>query len=497
MNNDYKLTIGLEIHAQINSIHKLFSLAQNSTYKTKDEGRSNDKYENPNKHITHLELGLPGILPIVNNDPVLEAIKAGLAINGTINKLSFFDRKHYWYFDLPTGYQITQFYRPIVVNGHLDIETANGPKTIRIKQIHMESDAGKNIHEKDYSLLDYNRVSVALIETVTEPDISSAEEAMAFAEEFHRILSYCNICLGDMEKGNFRMDVNISVQEIGTNRTTNRVEVKNLNSFNHMNKAIKYEYDRHVKALKNNEEIPQSTRFYDADKGITGLLRLKESANDYMYIRDGDLPPLVINDSMMDHANNFFKYNLLPKQCREILMEYGLNERQAYEITKDKHQWEYFNCLIKTTKELNQMNGETINFLYNLVTMELASLWNKTRILPWDSKITFKHMLDVVKKVQEKKITMASYKILLEELCNNGGDVNQLIKEKNMEVIIDNSIIMDAVKEAIAKNPKEVERYKNGETKLIQFFIGQVMALTKGKAMASEVGPMLMEQLKS
>jgi aspartyl-tRNA(Asn)/glutamyl-tRNA(Gln) amidotransferase subunit B len=495
MYSDYKLTIGLEIHAQINSVHKLFSFAQNSTYKSQDENKSHDKYENPNKHTTNLEFGLPGILPIVNKDPVMEAIKAGLAINGTINQLSFFDRKHYWYFDLPTGYQITQFHRPIVVDGYLEIEGAHGPKKIRIKQIHMESDAGKNIHEKDNSLLDYNRVSVALIETVTEPDISSAEEAMAFAEEFHRILSYCNICLGDMEKGNFRMDVNISVQEIATGRSSNRVEVKNLNSFNHMNKAIKYEYERHVKALKNHEEIPQSTRFYDADKGTTGLLRLKESANDYMYIRDGDLPPLVIDETMMTYAKNFFKDNLLPQKCREILMNHGLNERQAYEITRDKHHWEYFHCLIKTTQELNQMNPENVNFLYNLVTMELASLYNKTHILPWNSKITFKHMLDIIKKVQEKKITMASYKILLEELWNNGGDIDQLIQEKNMEVIVDNNIIMEAVQQAIANNPSEVQRYKNGETKLLQFFIGQVMALTKGKAMAGEVAKILQNLL--
>jgi aspartyl-tRNA(Asn)/glutamyl-tRNA(Gln) amidotransferase subunit B len=495
MYDDYQLTIGLEIHAQINSLHKLFSLAQNSTYKNNYE-KSHQKYENPNKHITHLEMGLPGILPIVNKDPILEAIKAGLAINGTINRLSFFDRKHYWYYDLPLGYQITQFYRPIVVDGHLDINTTNGPKKIRIKQIHMEADAGKNIHEDNYSLLDYNRVAVCLIETVTEPDMSSAEEAMAFAEEFHRILNYLGVCLGDMEKGNFRMDVNISVQEKSTGRGTNRVEIKNMNSFNHMNKAIHYEYERHVTALKNNEVIPQSTRFYDAEKNKTGLLRLKESANDYMYIRDGDLPPLVINDEMMSNAQDFLKRNLLPQECRSILMGYGLNAKQAYEITKDKDHWEYFNCLVMTAKELNQFNGPTVNFLYNLVTMELANLFNKSAILPWDSKITFKHMLDLVKQVQDQKITMASYKVLLEELWEKGGDVHQMIKEKNMEVITDNSIIENAIDEAIAKNPKEVERYKNGETKLLQFFIGQVMALTKGKAMASVVAPLLTEKLK-
>jgi aspartyl-tRNA(Asn)/glutamyl-tRNA(Gln) amidotransferase subunit B len=493
MSENYKLTIGLEIHAQINSIHKLFSLAKNSTYQNPNEkdNQYNQEEKNPNTHITHLELGMPGILPIVNKEPVIEAIKAGLAINGTINKLSFFDRKHYWYFDLPNGYQITQFYMPIVVNGFIEINTPQGPKKIRIKQIHMEADAGKNIHEKDCSLLDYNRVAVCLIETVTEPDISSPEEAVAFAEEYHRILTYLGVCLGDMEKGNFRMDVNISAKDLTTGKTTNRVEVKNLNSFNNMVKAINYEYQLHINALKNNEIIPQSTRFFDANRGKTGLLRLKESASDYMHIRDNDLPPLIIDNAMMTQAENFLKSHLLPSQCRKILMDKGLTEKQAYEITKDKENWHYFHHLMETMGD----KLKNINLLYNLVTMELATLINKTQISPLDSKITPQHILDIMKAVDEKIITMASYKTLLEILWTHGGDVMALIKEKNMEVIQDDSIVIGAIQEAIKNNPNEFQRYKSGETKLFQFFVGQVMKLTKGKSNPDKVNELLKTHL--
>ena len=493
MSNNYKLTIGLEIHAQINSLRKLFTLAKNSTYKEFNTTsiEYNQEEKNPNTHITNLEMGMPGILPIVNKEPIIEAIKAGLAINGTINKLSFFDRKHYWYFDLPNGYQITQFYMPIVVNGFIEINTIQGPKKIRIKQIHLEADAGKNIHEKNESLLDYNRVAVCLIETVTEPDISSAEEAVAFAEEYHRILTYLGVCLGDMEKGNFRIDVNISVTDLNTGQQTNRVEVKNLNSFNNMIKAIHYEYDLHVKALQNNEIIPQSTRFFDAHKGKTGLLRLKESATDYMYIRDNDLPPLIIDDIMMNEAEIFLKNHLLPADCRKILMNNGLNEKQAYEITKEKSSWDYFYGLMEQIGS----SLTNIELLYNLVTMELASLSNKTQIKPWNSKITVENIKHIMDALIKKKITMASYKILLEKLWNEGGSVHQLIKDNNMEIIEDESIVVKAVEDAINQNPQEFSRYKAGETKLFQFFIGQVMKLTKGKSNPDKVNELLKKYL--
>ena len=480
----YQLVVGLEIHGQINSSHKLFSRA----------GNKNDSTSGANTTVTHLEFGMPGILPIVNKEPILKAVIAGLALNGKINSPSFFDRKHYFYADLPTGYQITQFFLPIIQNAYLEIK-AGGNKKIQIKQMHIEADAGKNIHTEQYSLLDYNRVSVGLIETVTEPQMHSAEEAAEFAEEFHRIFDYIGVCDGDMEKGNFRMDVNISVKDLENNTQSNRCEVKNLNSFNNMKKAIAYEYKRHIKSLENGTIIPLSTRFFDADKGETGLLRLKESTNDYMHIRDNDLPPLIIPEEIFQQAREHLKKNPLPSTYRNIFMEtYGLTEKDAYEITIQKEICRFFLNICEFFHKDNR-NNKDIALLYNIVTLDLANLSNKSKIPIWESKITPQNLLDLIGKLRDQSITIVSAKEVLEVLWNQAGDVSNIIKERNLAQIEDKDLIKVAVNKAITSNPNEVHRYLAGEVKLLQFFLGQIMRETKGKASHAIVEPLLLEQL--
>jgi len=474
----YEPIIGLEVHIELKTKTKMFCPCKNDP----DERR-------PNKLICPICLGHPGVLPVINEEAVRKVIKTGLALNCQIPEYSKFDRKNYFYPDLPKGYQISQYDKPLCINGHLDIRLnslSNSLKFARVKirRVHLEEDTGRLLHEKDYSLVDFNRSGIPLMELVTEPDLASAKEARKFAEELQLILRYLNVSDADMEKGQMRVEVNVSLISLNSRELGTKVEIKNLNSFRTVEKAIEYEIERQTKILDSGKKVIQETRGWDENRGVTVRQRKKEEAQDYRYFPEPDLPSLHISQNFINEIKA--EIPELPQQRKErFKREYNLSEKETEVFVQNKELGEYFE---KAVSELIQKKiskeeyFKLIKLCSNYIITDLQGLLKGASVSGEDFLITPENFAEFISLIYEEKISSKIAKVVLQEMFSTGADPSQIIKEKELIQITDEVQIEKIIKEALDKNPKVVQDYKKGKENAFQFLIGQIMKETQGKA---------------
>jgi len=465
----YKVVIGLEIHVELNTLTKMFCGCENDP----DE-------KEPNINVCPICMGHPGTLPVANEEAIKKVIKTGLALNCQISEYSQFDRKNYFYPDLPKGYQISQLYHPFCKNGFLEI---NGKK-IRIREIHLEEDTGKLIHSEneDYSLVDFNRAGIPLMELATEPDLRSAKETRNFAEEFHLIMHYLNVSDADMEKGQMRVEVNISLSkkegELGT-----KVEIKNLNSFRSVERAIEYEIKRQTEVLESGKKVIQETRGWDDIKGVTISQREKEFAQDYRYFPEPDLPPFHCSTEFIEKIRA--EIPELPQKRKERLVrEYQLDEKSTEFFVYNKDLGEFFEKVVSEfeSKLSKEKLSKLIKLATNYIITDLQGLLKGASVTTKDFLITPENFAEFITLIEEGKITSKIAKQVLSEMFSTGADPSHVVEEKGLVQITNVAQIEKIIKEVISKNPKAVEDYKKGKETALQFLIGQVMAKTQGKA---------------
>ncbi len=457
----YEPVIGLEIHVQMDTETKMFC------------GCPVEFGTEPNTNVCPVCLGMPGSLPVINKRAVEYAIRASLALNCTVHEKSIFARKNYFYPDLPKGYQISQYEMPLATNGFIEIETKEGKKKIRIRRLHIEEDAGKNIHEGNKSFVDLNRAGTPLMEIVTEPDLRSAEEARIFLETLRNIMRYTGVSKADMEKGQLRCDINVSIKPVDSEKFGTRVEIKNVNSFRFVQKAIEYEVQRQIEVVENGGSVEQETRTFDPSTGKTYTMRTKEEAEDYRYFPDPDLLPLIVKREWIDEIRNNMPE--LPHQRLErYIRDYNLGEYEAKVLTNIKELGDFFESAVKHFKDPKGI----VNWLIN----DLQGLLRDKGISIEDSPVKPNQLAELVKLIKEGVISTKIGKDVIKEMVETGKDPSKIVEEKGLKQIADESEIEGIVKEILDKFPAEVERFKNGEEKLIGFFVGQVMKATKGKA---------------
>ncbi len=471
----FEAVIGLEVHVQLNTKTKIFCSCSTSFGET------------PNSNTCPVCLGLPGALPVLNKEVVKKAIQLGTAIEARINQHSIFARKNYFYPDLPKAYQISQFEVPIVSDGKLEIDTKEGAKIVRIERAHMEEDAGKNIHEGSYSLVDLNRTCTPLLEIVSKPDMRNSEEAIAYLKKLHAIVRFIGISDANMQEGNFRCDANVSIRPKGDEKLYTRVEIKNLNSFRFIAKAIEYEIERQSVAWENgryNEEVVQETRLFDTAKGITLSMRNKEESADYRYFKDPDLYPVFIDEKLLKEAQ---KINELPSTKKiRYMKDFNLKEDDANLLVSDPLLAEYFESMlnlgVKAKTSVTWLCVELLGRLKAEVTLENCGI--------------SAHALGALaKRIDEGKISGKSAKDVLDKLLEeHGGDVDALIEQMGLSQVNDTEAIVKVIEEVLKNNADKVLEYKSGKDKLFGFFVGQAMKNLKG-ANPSVVNAILKEKL--
>ena len=470
----WNLVIGIEIHAQVNSKSKLFSSSPT------------DFGSKPNSQVSLIDAAMPGMLPVINKFCIEQAVKSGIGLNAKINKKSIFDRKNYFYQDLPQGYQISQYKDPIVGEGFVEIETENGQKKIGVERLHLEQDAGKSLHDQDpnFTFVDLNRSGIALMEIVSKPDMSSPEEAVEYVRKVRSILRYLGTCDGNMEQGSLRADVNVSVNKPG-NELGTRCEIKNLNSFKFIHAAIVYEAKRQIKLIEQGESVNQETRLFNTQSGETRSMRSKEDAHDYRYFPDPDLLPLTLNDDWIKGLQESIPE--LPDQIKErFINEYSLSSYDANIIVSDKATSEYFEDVVKNRNP---------KLVTTWVTGELFSILNKKNLIIEDSPITSKQLGELVDNIENGKISNRQAKEVLEEMCESGKGALDIIDEKGLSQISDENEIESLVDNVLNSNPENVKKYKNGKDKLFGFFVGEAMKLSKGKANPKIVNDLIKKKL--
>ncbi|WP_113653518.1 Asp-tRNA(Asn)/Glu-tRNA(Gln) amidotransferase subunit GatB [Pedobacter namyangjuensis] len=474
----YELVSGLEIHVQLNTKSKIFS-SDSATFGAQ-----------PNENISAVSLALPGALPKLNKEVVAKAIRIGLALNCEINQYNFFDRKNYFYADLPKGYQITQDNSPICKNGYLTVTLANGDeKRIGINRIHLEEDAGKSLHDQDskYSYVDLNRAGVPLIEIVTEPDIRTAEEASALLTEIRQLVRHLNVSDGNMEEGSLRCDANISIRKIGETAFGTRCEVKNLNSIRNVRRAMEFEFGRQIEVIENGGSIIQSTLNFDADKGTTSPMRTKEEANDYRYFPDPDLQPISISDEWLAEIKSAIP--ALPKEiAKQLIAEFGINTSEANMLAEDIDLYQYFNEA-KTTVN-NQKS------LINWLLGAIRGLLNEQNIGIKEFSASPKQLATLINLVDDKKISQQNALQQLLPAISANTDVLAKANELNLLIVENADEISSYIEEVFAKYESQVQAYKNGKKGVLGLFVGEVMKLAKGKADAKKVNELIIERLK-
>ena len=470
----WNLVIGIEIHAQVNSKSKLFSSSPT------------DFGSKPNSQVSLIDAAMPGMLPVINKFCIEQAVKSGIGLNAKINKKSIFDRKNYFYQDLPQGYQISQYKDPIVGEGFVEIETENGQKKIGVERLHLEQDAGKSLHDQDpnFTFVDLNRSGIALMEIVSKPDMSSPEEAVEYVRKVRSILRYLGTCDGNMEQGSLRADVNVSVNKPG-NELGTRCEIKNLNSFKFIHAAIVYEAKRQIKLIEQGESVNQETRLFNTQSGETRSMRSKEDAHDYRYFPDPDLLPLTLDDDWIKGLQDSIPE--LPDQIKErFINEYSLSSYDANIIVSDKATSEYFEDVVKNRNP---------KLVTTWVTGELFSILNKKNLIIEDSPITSKQLGELVDNIENGKISNRQAKEVLEEMCESGKGALDIIDEKGLSQISDENEIESLVDNVLNSNPENVKKYKNGKDKLFGFFVGEAMKLSKGKANPKIVNDLIKKKL--
>ena len=476
MIDGWELVIGIEIHAQVKSNSKLFSSS------------STDFGSGPNSQVSLVDAAMPGMLPVINKFCVEQAVRSGIGLNAKINNKSIFDRKNYFYQDLPQGYQISQFKDPIVGNGFIDIVLDDQTKRIGIERLHLEQDAGKSLHDQDPKLtfVDLNRSGIALMEIVSNPDMSSADEAVEYIKKVRSILRYLDTCDGNMEQGSLRADVNVSVNKPGDELGT-RCEIKNLNSFKYIHSAIIYEAKRQIKLIESGESINQETRLYNIDTGETRSMRSKEDAHDYRYFPDPDLLPLEIEDKWIEEIKSTIPE--LPDQKKSrFIKDYNLSEYDAGVIVSDKATSDYYEKVVK---------NRSPKLVTTWVTSELFSVLNKKNLPIDESPVSHDKLGELIDNIESGKVSNRLAKDIFEEMCETGKSPRDIISEKGLSQISDEGEIEKLINDVLSANPENVEKYKNGKDKLFGFFVGEAMKLSKGKANPKLLNELLKSKLNT
>ncbi len=469
---EWETVIGLEIHAQLNTKSKIFSSA------------STKFGQAPNSQACAVDLALPGVLPVLNVEAVNKAIKFGLAVGAHINQRNIFDRKNYFYPDLPKGYQISQMDLPIVGEGEIDISVDGAIKVVGITRAHLEEDAGKSIHDmfNEYTAIDLNRAGTPLLEIVSDPDMRSAVEAVAYAKKIHALVQYIGICDGNMQEGSFRCDANVSIRPMGQKELGTRAELKNINSFKFLERAINLEVQRQQDILEEGGAIVQETRLYDAVKHETRSMRSKEEANDYRYFPDPDLLPVEISDALMAQIKADLPELPVEKKAR-FITQFGLNEYDADVLTSQKSLADYFEATLKG-------NEKNVKLCANWVMGELSALLNKDQLEIEQSRVTAQNLSQLITRIGDDSISGKIAKDVFKAMWQGEGSADEIIQSKGLKQMSDTGAIEAIVDEIIANNAPQVEQFKSGNEKILGFFVGQAMKATQGKA-----NPKLLNQL--
>ncbi len=476
----YEAVIGLEVHAQLLTDSKLFC------------GCSTKFGSEPNTQVCPVCLGMPGVLPVLNSKAVEYAVRMSLAVDCTVNPRSIFARKNYFYPDLPKGYQISQYTEPLSEHGHLDIDTSEGNRRIGITRIHMEEDAGKLLHgegpeDANYSFVDLNRTCVPLIEIVSEPDMRTPEEAAAYLKALRDIVVYLGICDGNMEEGSFRCDANVSVRPVGQKELGTKAELKNMNSFKFVKEAIAYEIDRQVDLVESGGKVVQETRLFDSAKGITASMRSKEEAHDYRYFPEPDLPPLIVEESLVESVRSGMPE--LPRQKRErFVSEYGIPEYDAGVLTASRELADYYEEVVKETGEAKVSS--------NWVMGEVLRLLKETGREISGCPVTPKSLSALIAMIKAGEISGKIGKEVFEEMFTTGKAPADIVKEKGLAQISGEDELGKIIDGVIEANAENLERYRAGRVQLFGFFVGQVMKATKGQANPAVINKMLKEKLE-
>jgi len=479
MNNEtWETVIGLEIHAQLATNSKIFS-ASATTYGAP-----------PNAQANLVDLGYPGVLPVLNQAAVGMAVKFGLAIAAQITPLSVFARKNYFYPDLPKGYQISQYELPIVGKGHMDIVLEDGAvKRIGITRAHLEEDAGKSLHEGlgAFSGIDLNRAGTPLVEIVSEPDMRSAKEAVAYLKKIHTLVRYLEICDGNMQEGSFRCDANVSVRRRGAEKFGTRAEIKNLNSFRFVEKAINYEVVRQIDIIESGGRVLQETRLYDPDKGETRSMRSKEEANDYRYFPDPDLLPVAVDEAFIARVRATLP-ELPDEKAARFVSAFGLSAYDAGVLTASRELGNYYEAVVHEIPQDPKLAA-------NWVMGELAAALNRDGVDIADSKLSATRVAGLLKRIADGTISGKIAKEVFEAMWAGGSDADSVIAEKGLKQISDPGTIEKAIDEVMAKSPGQLADYRAGKDKLFGFFVGQVMKATGGKANPAQLNELLKKKL--
>ena len=473
----WETVIGLETHVQLSTKTKLFSRASTAF------GAS------PNTNVNLVDCGLPGVLPSVNKEAFYKAIRFGMAIDAQINQVSIFDRKNYFYADLPKGYQITQMDLPIVLGGSINIVSGETTKTINITRAHLEEDAGKSIHDEydGYSAIDLNRAGTPLLEIVSEPEISSAKEAVAYMKAMHQLVTYLDVSDGNMAQGSLRCDANVSIRKKGDKELGTRTEIKNINSFKFIEKAINFEIKRQIKILEKGETVTQETRLYDSSKDETRSMRSKEFANDYRYFPEPDLLPVVISDEEIKRIKDEFPELPSEKEMR-YQQDFKISAYDAQIIASPKSMADFFEAAAEQTGNYN--------LLANWLIGEISAYLNKELIEINESKLSIANVAILINRIDDQTISGKIGKAIFEEMCISGISPDEIIESQGLKQISDDGAIEEIINSVINDNPTQVEAYLGGKDKLFGFFVGQVMKLTQGKANPKTVNTILKEKLK-
>ncbi len=472
----WEVVIGLEVHAQVSSNSKLFS------------GSSTKFGAEPNTQVSLVDSAFPGMLPVINEFCIQQAIKTGLGLNAKINLYSVFDRKNYFYADLPQGYQISQYKNPIVGEGKITLDLPNGTKTIGIERLHLEQDAGKSIHDLDPSntYVDLNRSGVALMEIVSKPDLSSPDEVNAYIKKLRSIMRYLGTCDGNMQEGSLRADVNVSVRKEGNKELGTRCEIKNVNSIKFMQMAIIYEAQRQVELLESGKSIDQETRLFDTKKNETRSMRSKEDAHDYRYFPDPDLLPLNLGKELIENI----KKNLpeLPDQKKErFIKDYSLTAYEANVLVSEKEISDYFEEVVKTSD---------IKLAKNWIMGDLFASLNEKNISISQSPVTAKKMAQLVDSISSGIVSGRTAKEVFEIMKESGEEPSKIIESKGLQQKSDPKELEKIIEKILTENKDKVEQYKSGKDKLFGFFVGQVMKISGGKANPQLANQILKDKLK-
>ncbi len=474
---EWETVIGLEIHAQLATRSKIFS------------GAPTAYGAEPNTQACAIDLGLPGVLPVLNAEAVRMAVKFGLAIEAELGRRSVFARKNYFYPDLPKGYQISQYELPIVGLGHVDIELPDGQtKRIGVTRAHLEEDAGKSLHEDFAGMtgIDLNRAGTPLLEIVSEPDLRSPQEAVAYMRKIHALVRYLGICDGNMQEGSFRCDANVSVRPRGSHEFGTRTEIKNLNSFRFVEQAIAYEVERQIEVLESGGAVVQETRLFDAERGRTRAMRSKEEANDYRYFPDPDLLPVVLDDALIESVRATLP-ELPDAKRRRFMDQYGLGREEAGLLTASRETADYFEAVAEHCGDAR--------LAANWVIVELTGALNRAGLDITASPVDAARLGGLLARIRDNTISGKIAKGVFEKMWQSGEDADTIIEREGLRQISDEGAIEAMIDEVLANNPAQVAQFKAGKEKVLGFFVGQVMKLSKGKANPAQVNQILRRKL--